>query len=58
VCELDPSTKIATLRDGGELPFDLFLAVPVHRAPAVVLESEMAGQRLDSCQPVDARDDI
>ena len=42
VCELDPSTKTATLRDGGELPFDLFLAVPIHRAPAVVLESGMA----------------
>ena len=25
-----------TLRDGGEMPYDLFLAVPVHRAPAVV----------------------
>jgi sulfide:quinone oxidoreductase len=42
VCELDPATKTATLRDGGELPFDLFLAVPLHRAPAVVLESGMA----------------
>jgi sulfide:quinone oxidoreductase len=41
VCELDPSSRIATLRDGGEMPFDLFLAVPVHRAPAVVLESGM-----------------
>jgi sulfide:quinone oxidoreductase len=39
VCELDPSRRVAILRDGGELPFDLFLAVPVHRAPAVVLES-------------------
>jgi sulfide:quinone oxidoreductase len=39
VCELDGSRGIATLRDGGELEFDLFLAVPVHRAPAVVLES-------------------
>ncbi len=42
VSALDPSSKTATLRDGGELPFDLFLAVPVHRAPAVVLESGMA----------------
>jgi sulfide:quinone oxidoreductase len=41
VNELDPSTKTATLRDGGELPFDLFLAVPIHRAPRVVLESGM-----------------
>src|ERR1700722_12144646 len=39
VSELDPSSRTATLRDGGALPFDLFLAVPVHRAPVVVLES-------------------
>jgi len=36
---LDPGTKIAHLRDGRELPFDLFLAVPVHVAPPVVVES-------------------
>ena len=49
VSELDPSTKIAKLRDGGELPFDLFLAVPVHRAPEVVLES---GMTVDGWIPV------
>ena len=49
VCELDPSRRIATLRDGGELPFDLFLAVPVHRAPAVVLDS---GMTVDGWIPV------
>jgi sulfide:quinone oxidoreductase len=42
VCELDPARKVATARDGGELPYDLFLAVPVHRAPAVVVESGLA----------------
>lgn len=36
---LDPGTKVAHLRDGRELPFDEFLAVPVHVAPAVVVES-------------------
>jgi len=41
VCELDPSSRTAKLRDGGEMPFDLFLAVSVHRAPAVVVESGM-----------------
>ncbi|HET7759344.1 MAG TPA: FAD-dependent oxidoreductase [Gaiellaceae bacterium] len=30
------------LQDGTELPFDLFLGVPKHRAPEVVLESGMA----------------
>jgi sulfide:quinone oxidoreductase len=36
---LEPATKVAHLRDGRELPFDLFLAVPVHVAPPVVIES-------------------
>jgi sulfide:quinone oxidoreductase len=39
VCELDPSRNLATLRDGGEMAYDLFLAIPIHRAPAVVVES-------------------
>lgn len=39
VCELDPGRKVAILRDGGEMPYDLFLAVPVHHAPAVVTEA-------------------
>lgn len=50
VRELDPETKVARLADGGELPFDLFLGVPVHRAPAVVVES---GLTEDGWVPVD-----
>ena len=41
---LDPATKIAHLRDGRELPFDLLLAVPVHVAPPVVVESGLTEQ--------------
>ncbi len=41
VSELDPARNVATLRDGGEMPYDLFLGVPVHRAPEVVVESGM-----------------
>jgi sulfide:quinone oxidoreductase len=51
VYELDPSRKVAKLRDGGEMEYDLFLAVPVHRAPAVVLES---GMTVDGWIPVDS----
>lgn len=40
----------AVLADGTELPFDLFLGVPVHRAPAVVIES---GLTEDGWIPVD-----
>ena len=38
------------LSDGGEMPYDLFLGVPVHRAPAVVEES---GLTVDGWIPVD-----
>ena len=36
---LDPQEKVAHLRDGRQVPFDLFLGVPVHRAPSVVVDS-------------------
>jgi sulfide:quinone oxidoreductase len=39
VYELDSARRVALLRDGGEMPYDLFLGVPVHRAPRVVLDS-------------------
>src|SRR6202034_1549849 len=42
VTELDPARKVALLSGGGEMPYDLFLGVPVHRAPAVVAESGLA----------------
>jgi sulfide:quinone oxidoreductase len=41
VAALDPSTREAVLDDGTRLPFDLFLGIPVHRAPAVVVASGM-----------------
>jgi sulfide:quinone oxidoreductase len=41
VRSLDPQRKMAVLADGHEMPFDLFLGVPVHRAPRVVAESGM-----------------
>ncbi len=39
VASLDPDAREAVLDDGARLPFDLFLGIPVHRAPAVVEES-------------------
>ena len=47
---LDPDRRTAVLAGGDELPYDLFLGVPVHRAPAVVLE---AGMTVDGWIPVD-----
>ena len=39
---LDPGRKVAVLSDGTEMPYDLFLGVPVHRVPQVVVESGLA----------------
>jgi sulfide:quinone oxidoreductase len=50
VRRLDPQRKVAILADGDEMPFDLFLGVPVHRVPAVVAESGMC---TDGWIPVD-----
>ena len=36
---LDPDRRVASLASGEELPFDLFLGVPVHRAPQVVVDA-------------------
>jgi sulfide:quinone oxidoreductase len=42
VSAVDNARNVATLDDGREIPFDLFLGVPKHRVPPVVLESGMA----------------
>ena len=38
---IDPAKHAAILDDGSEMPFDLFLGVPKHRAPDVVAASGM-----------------
>jgi len=42
VASLDEARKVAILDDGTEMPFDLFLGIPKHVAPGVVLQSGMA----------------
>ena len=52
VVALDPARGVAVLGgDGGELPYDLFLGVPKHRAPDVVIAS---GMTVDGYVPVDS----
>jgi sulfide:quinone oxidoreductase len=59
VSSLDPARRVAVLDDGSELDYDLFLGVPKHRAPDVVLESGMTehgyvpvnGQTLETSFP-------
>ena len=50
VTHLDPATKTAHLDDGRSLAYDLFLGIPVHCAPPVVVES---GLTEDGWIPVD-----
>ena len=47
---LDPLRNVAHVGDGDELPYDLFLGVPTHRAPDVVAQSGLAA---DGWIPVD-----
>ena len=39
VAALDPSRRTARLRSGDDLDYDLFLGVPLHRAPQVVVDA-------------------
>ena len=50
VRELVPDRRVVVFGDGTELGYDLFLGVPVHRAPEVVVES---GLTVDGWIPVD-----
>jgi sulfide:quinone oxidoreductase len=51
IIALDPQRKVAKLDDDGELPYDLFMGVPKHRAPDVVIAS---GMTEDGYIPVDS----
>lgn len=42
VAAVDPGRCVASLDDGSDMPYDLFLGVPKHRAPAVLEASGMA----------------
>ena len=50
VTALDGERRVAVLDDGETLPYDLFLGVPVHKAPSVVVD---AGLTVDGWIPVD-----
>ena len=51
VASLDGDKAVVVLDDGTEIPFDLFLGVPKHRAPDVVIDS---GMTEDGYIPVDS----
>lgn len=39
ITAIDPTSKTALLQDGGRVPYDLFIGIPVHQVPAVVEDS-------------------
>jgi sulfide:quinone oxidoreductase len=51
VASLDGARRVAVLDDASEMPYDLFLGVPTHRAPDVVIAS---GMTEDGYIPVDS----
>jgi sulfide:quinone oxidoreductase len=53
VTSLDADTREAVLDDGTRMPYDLFLGIPVHRAPEAVLSSELVAE--DGWIPVEQR---
>jgi sulfide:quinone oxidoreductase len=42
VVGIDPSTRTAQLANGETLPYDLFVGIPVHRAPTLLADSGLA----------------
>jgi sulfide:quinone oxidoreductase len=42
VTSIDPATRTARLKDGGTLPYDLFVGIPKHRAPDPLEASGLA----------------
>ncbi len=52
IASVDPVRRVTSLDDGTELPYDLFLGVPKHRAPDVV---EASGMTTGGWIPVNPR---
>lgn len=50
VTRIDPATRTAQLASGGTLPYDLFIGIPIHRAPEPLASSGLA---VDGWVPVD-----
>jgi sulfide:quinone oxidoreductase len=42
VTSIDPATRTAQLANGGTLPYDLFVGIPIHRAPDPLAASGLA----------------
>lgn len=47
VTSIDPASKVASLDDGSELPYDVFIGIPVHKTPDVVQASGLTEGGID-----------
>jgi sulfide:quinone oxidoreductase len=45
IMSIDPSRKVTRLNDGSERSFDLFLGIPKHVAPKVVMQSGLTNEK-------------
>jgi sulfide:quinone oxidoreductase len=50
VTGIDPATRTAQLASGEALPYDLFIGIPIHRAPAALADTALV---VDNWVPVD-----
>lgn len=50
VTSIDPTARTAQLANGGTLPYDMFIGIPIHRAPDPLAASGLA---IDGWVPVD-----
>ena len=50
VVGIDPATRTAQLASGETLPYDLFVGIPIHRAPAALADTGLA---VNNWVPVD-----
>ena len=58
VTAIDPTTRTAQLASGETLPYDLFVGIPVHRAPDVLAALGPHGQRLGARRPGQPKDPV
>ncbi len=52
ISEIDPTRRVVAFTTGDEMAYDLFLGVPHHRAPQVVVESGMTAEGWVTVDPL------
>ena len=58
VTGIDPATRTAQLASGGTLPYDLFVGIPIHRAPDRARRHGPGREQLGARRPVQPQDPV